>query len=86
MYVSLSTMLSMDTKTLNLRDMPEDLVRQAKACAALRGVSLKQFMIEALQKLVAEAGSNMASSVAFFVRNEAVREPKTKQMKRGRKR
>ena len=74
----------MDTKTVNLRDVPEELVRQAKACAALRGISLKSFIIEALQKLVAETGQSIASSTAFFVGgHRGVREQK---MKRGRKR
>ena len=39
----------METKTINLRDLPEDLVRQAKAYAALSGLSLKDFVIQALQ-------------------------------------
>jgi len=33
----------MDTKTINLRDLPEELVRRAKACAALHGITLKDF-------------------------------------------
>jgi uncharacterized protein (DUF1778 family) len=40
----------MDTKTINLRDVPEDLVRRAKAYAALRGLSLKDFIMEAMQQ------------------------------------
>lgn len=39
----------MDTKTINLRDLPEDLVRRAKACAALHGMTLKEFVIKALE-------------------------------------
>lgn len=42
----------MSTKTINLRDMPEDLVRQAKANAALQGLSLKAFIIALLEKAV----------------------------------
>lgn len=38
----------MDTKTVNLRDLPVNLVRQAKACAALRGMTLKDFVIQAI--------------------------------------
>lgn len=38
----------MDTKTVNLRDLPVDLVRQAKAYAALRGMTLKDFVIQAI--------------------------------------
>jgi len=40
----------MDTKTINLRDLPEDFVRRAKSHAALRGVTLKDFVIEAVEK------------------------------------
>ena len=39
----------METKTVNLRDLPEDFVRQAKAYAALSGLSLKDFVIQAVQ-------------------------------------
>jgi uncharacterized protein (DUF1778 family) len=40
----------MTTKTINLRDLPDDLVRKAKACAALHGMTLKDFVLEAIQK------------------------------------
>jgi uncharacterized protein (DUF1778 family) len=40
----------MNTKTINLRNMPEELVRRAKACAALHGMTLKDFVIQAVQK------------------------------------
>lgn len=39
----------METKTINLRDLPEELVRRAKACAALHGITLKQFAANALE-------------------------------------
>lgn len=39
----------METKTINLRDLPEELVRRAKACAALHGMTLKAFVVEALR-------------------------------------
>jgi len=38
----------MDTKTINLRDLPADLVRRAKAYAALRGMTLKDFVVQAI--------------------------------------
>lgn len=38
----------MDTKTVNLRDLPEDFVRQAKAHAALNGMTLKDYFIKAV--------------------------------------
>src|SRR5437879_935047 len=34
----------METKTVNLRDLPEELVRRAKACAAIHGLTLKDFV------------------------------------------
>jgi uncharacterized protein (DUF1778 family) len=39
----------METKTINLRDLPEELVRRAKACAALHGMTLKDFVVKALE-------------------------------------
>ena len=44
----------MDTKTINLRDLPEELVRKAKAAAALQGMTLKAFVTAAVQKAVKE--------------------------------
>jgi hypothetical protein len=44
----------MDTKTINLRDLPEELVRRAKACAALHGMTLKDFVIQAIHKATLE--------------------------------
>jgi hypothetical protein len=42
----------METKTINLRDVPEELVRRAKAYAALRGISLKDFILDAMQQVL----------------------------------
>lgn len=39
----------METKTVNLRDLPEDFVRRAKAYAALSGLSLKDFFIQSVE-------------------------------------
>ena len=39
----------MDTKTINLRDLPEDFVRQAKSRAALSGMTLKDFVVKAVE-------------------------------------
>ncbi len=44
--------IPMETKTMNLRDLPEDLVRRAKACAAIQGMTLKEFVSEAIEKAV----------------------------------
>jgi hypothetical protein len=40
----------MDTKTINLRDLPEEFVRRAKAYAAMNGITLKDFVIKAVEK------------------------------------
>lgn len=40
-------------KTLYLRSLPEDLVREAKATAARRGITLAALVAEALQTVVA---------------------------------
>jgi hypothetical protein len=42
----------METKTINLRDLPEELVRRAKACAALHGLTLKGFVVNAIAQAV----------------------------------
>lgn len=39
----------MGTKTVNLRDLPEDFVRRAKAYAALSGLSLKDFFMQSVE-------------------------------------
>lgn len=46
----------MDTKTINLRDLPEDFVRRAKSHAALSGMTLKDFVIEAVEKAMRDNG------------------------------
>jgi hypothetical protein len=55
----------MDTKTINLRDVPEDLVRRAKAYAALRGLSLKDFIMGAMEEAL-DDGQPMG--MALFAR------------------
>ena len=56
----------METKTINLRDVPEDLVRKAKAYAALRGMSLKDFILRAVQKELDVTGIH-TPAMSFFV-------------------
>jgi len=70
----------MDTKTINLRDVPEDLVRRAKACAAIRGLSLKGFILEAVDRLVADTAHTIESS-AFFAREHRGSEVRRKHRK-----
>ncbi len=57
----------METKTINLRDVPEELVRRAKAYAALRGLSLKDFILEAVRQALDSAAPEIAG-MAFFAR------------------
>lgn len=46
----------METKTVNLRDLPEDFVRQAKAHAALNGMTLKDYFIKAVEGAMRDEG------------------------------
>ncbi len=55
----------MGTKTVNLRNVPEDLVKRAKMFAALRGLTLKDFILKSVEKAMNEADVQMASSVLF---------------------
>ena len=41
------------TKTVNLRALPDDLVREAKAVAAYRGQTLKAFFIDCITSKLA---------------------------------
>ncbi len=77
----------METKTVNLRDLPEDLVRRAKAYAAWQGMSLKQFIIQAIQQALdmAERTSGGLAPALFVhgIRNKKGRR-KTRSLKRKR--
>ena len=66
----------MDTKTINLRDLPEDLVRRAKACAALNGITLRDFVIRAIEKATEQDIPATAMAFAAFTA------PKAKQKKK----
>jgi hypothetical protein len=56
----------METKTINLRDLPEDLVRRAKACAALHGMTLKDFVVKALESETEKDIPATAGALAFI--------------------
>jgi len=74
----------METKTINLRDMPEDVVRKAKAYAALCGLSLKDFVIQAMEKAMeADVPLSSASSRAFLA--GVVRKQRRQQEKHSKK-
>jgi hypothetical protein len=68
----------MDTKTINLRDLPEELVRRAKACAALHGMTLKDFVILAITKATHEDIPPIALPLAAFTTTQS----KTKHRKK----
>ncbi len=76
----------MDTRTINLRDVPEDLVRRAKAYAALQGLSLKDFILSAVQKVLDASGPEAASRAFFVQFTESDRIPRGKKTKQRGKR
>jgi uncharacterized protein (DUF1778 family) len=65
----------MDTKTVNLRDLPEEIVRRAKACAALHGMTLRDFVVQAIVKATEADIPAQGLSLAAFTT------PKTKHRK-----
>ncbi len=80
----------METQTINLRDLPVDLVRRAKACAALHGMTLRDFVMRAIQKATEEdipafAGSHLRAAFGQDARSStSVRPPKERRLKRER--
>jgi predicted HicB family RNase H-like nuclease len=40
----------MSNKSLNLRAVPEDLLRRAKAAAAMQGITLREFVFKAMEE------------------------------------
>jgi len=55
----------METKTINLRDVPEELVRRAKTYAAWRGLSLKDFILDAMRHALESTGTEMGAMSLF---------------------
>jgi hypothetical protein len=49
-------------KALNLRDLPADFLRRAKSHAALSGLTLKDFVIQAVEKAMQDKPSLNAES------------------------
>lgn len=56
---------STEVSTVNLRNLPVDLVRRAKASAAMRGQSLKAFAVEALKVACTHEESDHAAQEAL---------------------
>jgi hypothetical protein len=65
-------------KTVNLRNLPDDLVRRAKSCAALRGQTLKDFVLVALEKATELDVPNPAPMAMAMMRTESRRRTKRK--------
>jgi hypothetical protein len=55
----------MQTKTINLRDLPEPFVRQAKAYAALSGLTLKDFILQAVESAMQKEIQPKSVNAAF---------------------
>ncbi|MCA1600696.1 MAG: hypothetical protein LC776_03280 [Acidobacteria bacterium] len=68
--------MAMDTKTVNLRDLPEDFVRRAKAYAALSGMTLKDFFVRAVEGAMQSDIQPTALNAGFAVSQK--RRKKTK--------
>jgi NRPS condensation-like uncharacterized protein len=59
----------METKTINLRDLPEPFVRRAKAYAALSGLTLKDFILQAVESAMQNEIQPKSSDAAFVKAN-----------------
>jgi len=70
----------MNTRTINLRDLPEDLVRRAKACAALHGMTLRDFVMRAVNRATEEdlPTFTTATSVAATATGDKERRKRSK--------
>jgi hypothetical protein len=66
------------TKTVNLRNLPDDLVRRAKSCAALRGQTLKDFVLTALEKATEADTPILAPMAMSMMRTESKRQTRKK--------
>ena len=56
----------METKTINLREVPEELVRKAKMYAALKGLTLKELILRSLRETLSRAEGELAGATIFF--------------------
>lgn len=59
--------MRMEKRTVNLRDLPEDLVRRAKAYAALSGMTLKDFFVQAVEAAMQNEIQPNAQNAGFIV-------------------
>jgi hypothetical protein len=68
----------MDTRTINLRDVPEELFRRAKACAALHGITLRDYVLRAMRKAVEEDVTGMSIGLVALAEPEVPKKGKKK--------
>lgn len=61
----------MDTKTVNLRDLPEEFVRRAKAYAAMSGMTLKDFFMKAAESAMQGEIKPTAINTGFAVKQKS---------------
>ena len=61
------------TKTINLRDLPDDVVRRAKASAALHGMTLRDFVLRAIGRAIEEEIPFYAAPMAAMTKPETKR-------------
>jgi predicted HicB family RNase H-like nuclease len=45
----------MPDKSMNLRDVPVDLLRRSKAAAAMQGITLREFVFKAMEEKLKKA-------------------------------
>ena len=68
----------MDTRTINLRDVPEELFRRTKACAALHGVTLRDYVLRAISKAVEQDVTGMSIGLVALSEPEIPKKGKRK--------
>jgi hypothetical protein len=68
----------MDTKTINLRDVPEELFRRTKACAALHGITLRDYVMRAMKKAVEEDVTGMSIGLVALTEPDVPKKGKKK--------
>jgi hypothetical protein len=69
--------MRMETKTVNLRDLPEEFVRRAKAYAALSGMTLKDFVIKSVEGAMQGEIPPTALNAGFTVTQKSRKKTKT---------
>jgi predicted HicB family RNase H-like nuclease len=48
-------------KSLNLRSVPDDLIRHAKSAAALQGITLREWVLKAIEEKLANGKRQVRS-------------------------